>query len=344
MFTISFTKEGGKEMEFVKYNSLHNHYDEDYIREIKCQGLGSSDWIVQEKVHGANFSFWLMNDRMHFAKRSAFIPASGDNSFYLGYEKVIEEESEKITEIHKILKSDKTVIYGELFGGYYNHPDVKKNKDLSVIQRGIQYSPNLHFYAFDIWSDDRYLDADESMEVFEKAGLLYAKPLFKGNLDECLDYPNNFQTKIPEIFAYPEVEDNICEGIVIRPLKESLLTKSGRLLLSRLIVKSKNERWAEKTKLEKKIREEEPLSDDAERLKDELMSLINRNRLENIISKIGQVDRSQLGKLIGLLSLDALEEFENMNPDFKDLDKDEQKKVKKTLNTYSVKIVKDYFT
>lgn len=44
-------------MEFKKYNSIENSYQDDLISSIIEQGFGDLEFVVQEKVHGANLSF-----------------------------------------------------------------------------------------------------------------------------------------------------------------------------------------------------------------------------------------------------------------------------------------------
>lgn len=61
----------------------------------------------------------------------------------------------------------------------------------------------------------RYLSVDEANAFFEAEGFFYAKTLFRGSLAECLKYPNAFQSKISQWLGLPDIEDNICEGIVV---------------------------------------------------------------------------------------------------------------------------------
>ena len=70
--------------------------------------------------------------------------------------------------------------------------------------------------------------------LFESEGFFYAKPLFKGTIDECLAYPNEFQSKIAEWLGYPAIEDNICEGIVIRPVTPHYLRTGSRALIKEM--------------------------------------------------------------------------------------------------------------
>ncbi|HYG38957.1 MAG TPA: hypothetical protein VD908_10070 [Cytophagales bacterium] len=60
-------------MEFKKYNSIENLYQEDFIRSIIEQGFGELEYVVQEKVHGANLSFITDGQSILSAKRTELI-------------------------------------------------------------------------------------------------------------------------------------------------------------------------------------------------------------------------------------------------------------------------------
>ena len=105
----------------------------------------------------------------------------------------------------------------------------------TAIQKGVFYTPNHDFYAFDILIhnelEDKYLAVDEVNSLFEKVGFFYAKTLFKGTLNECLNYPNDFQSKISGWLGLPQIEDNICEGVVIRPTVPMFFRNGKRVII-----------------------------------------------------------------------------------------------------------------
>ena len=107
-------------------------------------------------------------------------------------------------------------VYGEFFGGIYPHPEVQKAKDVKIIQKGVFYSPIHEFYGFDIriyqGEEDetgKLLTVPEVNEIFESTGIFYAKTLMEGTLKECLEYPNLFNSKIPEWLGLPLIDDNV---------------------------------------------------------------------------------------------------------------------------------------
>ena len=144
-----------------------------------------------------------------------------------------------------------------------------------MIQKGVFYAPDHEFYGFDIYvftnDGGYYLSVDHAEGLFESEGFFYAKPLFKGTLDECLAYPNEFQSKIAEWLGYPALEDNICEGIVIRPVTPHYL-RTG----SRALIKSKNARFAENKSVKRRNRQPEAPVEYSKELNKMISSLVKK--------------------------------------------------------------------
>ena len=234
-----------------------------------------------------------------------------------------------------------------MFGGTYPHKDVEPNRKLSLIQKGVCYTPEHEFYGFDIYviNDDggRYLPVDEVNELFDKHGFFYARTLFKGTLGECLKYPNAFQSKIAEWLGFPAIEDNICEGIVIRPVVPVYLRNGSRVL-----IKSKNERFAEKKSVKKRNKlfaEPVPYSEALKALIPEVEAYVTEQRLANVVSHIGEVHvPKDFGKIMGLFSKDVLEDFlKEHGGEYGCLEKSEQKLLNKELNKLSTELVKKVY-
>jgi len=336
-------------MEFKKYNSIENSYQDDFLSSIIEQGFGNQEYLVQEKVHGANLSFITNGQQILSAKRTELIL---DNEDFYNSRLVLEKYKDKILALYVDLANQFQVntvtIFGEVFGGGYPHPDIPKNDIAKLVQRGIYYSPSNEFYAFDIMLDnERYLDTETANVLFEKHKFVYAKTLFKGSLSDCLAYPNAFKTNIPREYNLPELDGNICEGIVIRSA-QTVFLRNG----SRVIIKNKNEKWAENNNyIDKAIlknllsSEGEELSEEANFLCEEIFKLITQNRLDNLISKIGEVNpKKDLGKVLGLYNKDVLTDFLKDNQQKYDgLEKQESKAVNKFLNRYAAELINDYF-
>lgn len=333
-------------LEFKKYGSIENSFNKIFMEYVTAEMPADLEYVVQEKVHGANTSFLCDGESIRFAKRTSVLEA--EESFY-DYPELLDRYKERVVALTKELMAiyadvRSIAVFGEMFGGTYPHKDVLPNRELSPVQKGIFYTPGHEFYAFDICviSDEgsRYLPLDEVNELFEKHGFFYAKTLFRGTLGECLDYPNAFQSKIADWLGLPAIEDNICEGVVIRPVI-ALCLRSGK----RVLIKNKNERFAEK----KSVKRRTPLFADTVSYSEALNSLlaeletyVTEQRLTNVVSHIGEIQMSKdFGKVMGSFSKDVLDDFlKEHQGEYGALEKEEQKLFKKELNRFSMEVVR----
>jgi len=335
-------------MEFKKYNSIENSYQDDFMRSIIEQGFGDLDYVVQEKVHGANLSFITDGQQILSAKRTELIL---EKEPFFNSNHVQEKYKDNIlalfTAVSEQFDTKTVTIFGEIFGGGYPHPNTPTDVSAKLVQRGIYYCPSNDFFAFDILIDNNtYLDVETASQLFEKCEFVFARTLFKGSLKDCLAYSNEFKTTIPLEYGLPELDGNICEGVVIRPTQPSFL-RTG----SRVLIKNKNEKWSEnnnfidKATLIQLLREEEELSEEASFLCEEVYKLITQNRLSNLISKIGDVNPDKdFGKILGLFNKDTLTDFfKTYKERYDSLEKSEGKSVNKFLNKHAGQLINDYF-
>ncbi len=323
---------------FKKYNSIENTYREKVIEQIHLHGYGTDTFIVQEKVHGANFSFICDGKSVQVAKRTTILE---EGETFNNYQFVLDTYRDRIFELFSLITKDipevhTIYVYGELFGGSYGHPEVKRFPDMVKVQKGISYSPKNDFYAFDICiNQEQYLDVHQTNTYFEKTGMFYAKTLFEGSLQDALEYSNLFSTRIPQWLGLPEMENNFCEGVIIRPIKNRIF-RNG----SRLILKNKNEKWSEKSKVKEVVKPIE-LTEEETTLWNILHSYLTENRLINVQSKLGEFQIKAIGKTIGFLAKDALEDFTKEHSDLWDtVEKDRRKIITKRLNIKSATLVK----
>jgi Rnl2 family RNA ligase len=331
-------------MIFKTYNSIENAYQTRVIEQIRVQGFGDEVFIVQEKVHGANFSFFTDGKEIKIAKRTAFIEK--DEKFFNAhqilerYRKNVIEVFQKVKTIHPDVET--VVIYGELFGGGYKHKEVEPVKDAVKVQKGIEYAPHNEFYAFDIKLNGiTYLNTDVVNQIFEATRFFYAKILFQGTLEDALRFPNVFNSKIPAWLGLPELEDNMCEGTIVKTLKTKYFGNGARIIL-----KNKNEKWVEKSKMVKKegkiVHKQVHFSEKAQEIWEEIQKYATVNRLNNVISKIGEFEPKMIGKVIGLFAQDILEDFEKDFPAaFTAIEKEEQKRINKKLNSLVIDFIKE---
>jgi len=337
-----------KNLKFKRYNSIENTYQTKTINTIVEQGKSQGTWVVEEKVHGANFSIWFDGNEFRCAKKSGFIKE--DENFF-NYKYAFEKYKENVRNLFNHLKTkDNTiktvVVFGELFGGNYPHEDVE-NGDHSSVQKGLFYSPLNDFYAFDIKigytdiaEEFEFQNVDVCNELFEEFGFFYARPLFEGTLEECLNFNNLYITLIPKWLGLPEIENNNCEGNVIKP-KEVKFFWTG----SRIILKNKNEKFSEKKNNNRAtIKKVVEISDEANLVLSNAITFVTENRLRNVISHVGEIGEKEFGKLMNLLNKDTFEDFlKEHKEEFIKLDKNESKIITKRIGQENANIIRDNF-
>jgi len=314
---------------FHKYSSIENSYRNKTIQLIRECGWDKLEWCVTCKAHGSNLSIQRTAEEIIYNKRSG--PIVNDN-FY-SYECMVEREESKFKSLFSDLGRD-TIIYGELLGG--NYPDVEKYNEVCV-QKGVYYSPKTEFYAFDLYVDG-FINYDEATRLFDKHGLLYARILFRGTLDECLQHPNEFQDPISQELGWPQIDGNTCEGVVIKPLNY-LEFGNG----SRVILKNKNEKFLEKKQGQPKVTIDTSLTDESQILYTSLSAFITENRLNNVLSKVGQVTQKDFGKIVGLFTQDVLMDSEKDGISLDGIGNQQKKFLKKRINSDCAEILRKDF-
>lgn len=344
-----------KHLKFDKYTSIENTYQTPYM--IKVQEVVPADmlWDVTEKVHGANCCMITDGVTVEFAKRSSIV---GEGEKFFNHKLVLAEYQEKILKAFKYVKEnfetkDKPIklvqFYGELFGGAYPHDDVPKDSRYSAVHKGLYYAPYQSFYGFDIAvyhenSIDAneyrtWLNPDQEADVYKQNDIFYAKSLFRGTLEECLKFSNAFQTHIPEWLGLPPIKDNICEGVVIKPMVPQFFGNGERIIL-----KNKNERFAEKKK-EHVHKEKVELPENVLAAATKIREYITDARLCNVISHEGEFDMPKaFGKLIKLFTEDILNDFIKDNMvEWNSLEKATQKIITKIMTQEASKVIRTHY-
>ncbi|MDR2679522.1 MAG: RNA ligase, Rnl2 family [Tannerella sp.] len=335
--------------EFKKYSSIENTFDKEFMEKIVSEGYDSLQYVVQEKVHGANCCFITDGETVQFAKRTGTVETG---EMFYNYEELLARYQDRVLHLFRRIKgeyagTEGVLVYGEMFGGKYPHPDVKNDSKVMNIQKGVFYSPVHEFYGFDICMNgqegNRYLSVDEANMFFEEGNFLYAKTLFRGDLNECLKYPNDFPSRIAGWLGLPPLEDNICEGIVIRPVNPVYFRNGARLLL-----KSKNSKFAEKKSVKKRQPSLYVKPTYSEALNGQLAvteEYVTENRLNNVVSKIGHVSiPRETGKLTGLFSKDILDDYLKEHASaYALLEKSEQKILNRHINKQAIDLIKKVY-
>jgi Rnl2 family RNA ligase len=338
-------------MQFTKYSGIENSYREKFLQFIQYRGLADPAilWHATEKVHGANFALYYDGETLEAAKRSGFIRGQEIENFFHS-DVIIDDIRDRIIELaNEVLADNEGVVTvavcGELFGGIYPHKDVPNNNAAKKVQKEVFYSPNLHFYGFDIrlFTEDgesTFMELNKAYALFEKYDIFYSMPKLSGTLKECLECGCEFQTTIPARLGLPEIEDNICEGLVLSPNLPMFLP-SG----SRVILKNKNAKHSEKASGksgEKKELVQISMSDEGKAIYEELEACVTENRLRNVLSHIGEVTFRDFGKILGAFSQDVREEIlKDKKEEYDALEKPEQKIINKWVNGKCSELIRD---
>jgi RNA-editing ligase len=345
---------------FERYSEIDNS-NEKRVQAIRSLGMDKDDWIATEKVHGANFGVYSVDfgKSLRYSKRSGIMPA---HEHFFGYHVLIPELQVQMAAIRKyvtefIVKDNPhtIIVNGELFGGKYTHPNVPKSKQtfllngkpksISSVQTDSfpQYSPNLHFYAFDIkyrlQEKDEVitLTFDEATSIFERIpGLLYARPIIRGPLDKVTAFDvETFETTIPPLVGmgnFP-LKGNWSEGLVVKHAKRGKVgwdAKGPTIIKIKCVAfqeistdrrqgprvdQMEVVRNASIAKAGHQLAEISTVIQDKEQL-DAALHLLDHvtvNRLKNVVSKLGSEpfasETMTPTDLAALLAQDALKDF-----------------------------------
>jgi Rnl2 family RNA ligase len=276
-------------------------------------------WVATEKIHGANFSISIEKETFTYNKRKE--PLRWNDDFF-GFQIAIEKIMDSLSEVPKLVRSvtdfDKVVVYGEIFGGHYPHPGVAEDSRVLAIQTGVYYSPTIEFCAFDIavlhQAQKKYLDYSQAIDVFKEAGLFYSAALISGTLNDVLNYNIKSSSTIPQRLGLPKLDqDNIMEGIVIKPLHNlSSFFEQG---YQRPIIKLKNQQFKESDEYNQSQKWRfipNNYQEEIDWLLPDILSFLNENRLNSAISKVGTLhpkNIERIKQIKDVLLEDVMESF-----------------------------------
>ena len=338
------------ENKFYKYPEIENSYQQGFIDRIKSDGFGDMPYIVMEKVHGSNsqVTYNLIDKTFTLGTRNNVL--SDEEKFY-NLQTCVEPFKEKIIKLADKLYKDlsfygqrlvSVTVFGEICGGSYPHKEVSLDKTAVKVQKGVFYSPSNQWLAFDVG----YIVAGSDCMYFLPGSLFVSACCNAGipivpilasveTLDDALAFSNCEESLVYERYGLPKLEENIMEGIVIRPLMCDIWFGHNRLVL-----KSKNDKFKEKWKTPKDTVPVE-LPEKVKQAIEEISQYININRVHNVISKIGEVTVKDVGKVIMLTSQDVLNDYRKDYDTLDFIEKKDEKMVTKHMNGEIAKCVRD---
>jgi len=310
-------------MVFKKYPSIENHHR---TKEInwwlsRFPEIADARYIIQEKIHGSNVQFVICPNKpvRIFSRKLEICPANTGFGWVWGlvdgmYAKPFNRLQTISNNTGNCLR-----IYGEAFGH----------------QKGVTYGgPGERFIAFfDLMINDVWQPAATTIDWFNTNLIYMLVPqlaICKG-LSTALAYPNNGISNWASA-----ADDNIMEGIVIKPYGRVFGTSSGSLFY----IKSKNKKFVEKTRTTTTV--PRVVNSAVERLHLLFLEYINENRVLSVFSKHGEIESTtQFADYIRLVINDASADFIKDHPEFKVLGRQDRGQVTKA-GGYILTILKKY--
>lgn len=311
-------------MEFKRYNSITNSYDEEFIQKVQSLKYTGA-WFVSEKIHGANCQLCVDQECFKIGGRNDFT----DDDLW---EKVLFPYEEAMTNLCNYIKAKRIILYGELFGGSYPHPNVPRDKAARKIQKGVWYSPSNHVLFYDLFivpfEGNGYYAPVVTFEVLmDRFNLPRVNFKKVKSLKEALKYPNDGPSKVYRRYDLPEIEGNIMEGIVIKPSTTLWLGQT------RVIIKSKNDRFKEVWRERKPIVDQKELTEKQIEVLEDMLRFVTENRAVSILSHYGSSKSMKvLGPLIKDMNTEVIQEFEKQNNVFNSMEKGEIKEITRRVN------------
>lgn len=177
-------------------------------------------WVALEKVHGAQLQVAVGGGEVRFGKRKAWL---ADDDPFFGWQLVRAELADAARAVAAAVGAPVVVLYGELFGGAYPHPDVPAAPGLQAVQTGVWYAPDLRWAVFDVLvaagedDDGELLAFGEVAEAAAAAGLLVPPVVRRGRRPEVEAVSERFETRVPALLGLPPIAGNLAEGLVLRP-------------------------------------------------------------------------------------------------------------------------------
>jgi hypothetical protein len=188
----------------------------------------------------------------------------------------------------------------------------------------------------------QYIDFPRFHAYAEQVSLFYTHALHRGSLHHALMYNIIFETTIPGLLGLPSLgPGNKAEGIVIKPENHYLVsTSKGRI---RPVIKRKTRDFSEDNRyhqaqkwnkwkqqgLSAKERIKKKKTDivlDASFIREEIDPLINKQRLDCVISKIGRLTKKNKNHILHSLIEDIMEALSLQFPtSYQQLSKKENK-------------------
>lgn len=304
--------------EFPKYGDTENLHRGQEVLEYAV--------VVTEKLHGTN-------TRFVYLEKHGLVVGSRNNTVYKDGQKSAEDGYnfsgwllDRPELVEAVKKYPGYVVYGEFHG--------------PGIQKGVTYSEEKDFRVFEVRDPNgEFMDWADTVRITEDLGLKTVPVLLEGrvtvdDLDQLMD--KNSQTAVDNGL---ELEDNVAEGVCIKPLKATR-DRRGNWIRT----KYKSEKWAENAKAPKTRRADPETAELQARAREFAEMVVTPGRVATVVDHItrdGNVDLhlGRTGDFLRAFIQDVMKEHEDV---YDGLEKKEQNTYNKVVNSQAVPLWKDY--
>lgn len=202
------------------------------LPEVPPRDAPAGEWFAFEKVHGAQLVLGRAADgSVRFGKRKAWL---ADDEPFFGWQTLKRRLTEATHEIAARLPRSEgrdLVVYAELHGGGYPHPDVPAFAAVSPVQTGVWYGPDLQVAAFAILlaapdEDDGELLSPSEMHltVTDCPGIRPVPVIARREAHRRVsELPVGRPPTAPRRDGLPEIAGNVAEGLVLWPDRPAAL-------------------------------------------------------------------------------------------------------------------------
>ena len=289
-------------MSFEKYGEIENTYSSKLPEKALLAGLGGVECICAVKVDGANFQAGIGADGVFFTgTRNRELKPDED---FCGWQRVMAklDVERKLREVKAMLGCSEVIMYGELCGGLYRHPDVPQVREAVRIQGRVDYSPDNEWVPFDLKADGKYVSQDLLQKLCSDVGLPCQQVVFRGTLEECLKFDPVMQDTTGQHFwGLPPIDGNVAEGVVVKPVEAVYLG------CSRVIFKIKTPKFKERIRRTKAVIADAGLTDVEKSIVERALEYVNEARVFSALSKLGT--SVKFSQLTGEVIRDAMADF-----------------------------------
>lgn len=167
---------------FMRYPSIQNHYKDGWVD--MCREATDCEWVVTEKIHGANISIAAWKNGACAGRRSSWLDVKGGEVFHgLTHEAEFMDLGAKAQRaLAEVPGADVVYFYGEIYGGSGRKP----------VQKEVKYTDGISVTFFDVLvsaqGTSRWLNRTEAERVCKTADLPWVATLFRGSLQDALEY------------------------------------------------------------------------------------------------------------------------------------------------------------